>query len=682
MSEIIRQHLAKREFAAALKLLPVDGKLAKDAERQNWRGVALAGMGRADEARKHFELAIELAPDEANYRLNLAILLSSSDPTRAELLFKESASLNPNNPTAHLALGQIAASRGDAAHAESLFRTALRAKPELPSSYFGLGHLQIERGQIDDAINTINKGLVLNPRDPDGQLALARAFFARGSRDFARQALSNALALDGSHPGALLIGTRLALNEGRVGEADGLIKRLRRQRPTDPEVISLDADVARAIGDSARAQLALERLLELDPSQLSVILKLAAIVSEKAPLAAADLMAARAPAVSDKRALWVRAVQLAANHDLDHAYRLAKQFAQQEPNDALAWNHVTALAELKRELEQAKMAAERALELDPNLAQAKLVLARAALRYKEPAVALERLNELLSNSSELHLSQRLDALRHKGRAALLLKDASGALESWLAAAALLQLPLPPALPMDPVRFPVATELAEKHPSILFLVGASSELLAGYFDEDPRFFLLRDRMLGEPRRDLLSERARLDQAFSASELLHVRKRYLDRIKRVGSSDQVLVDWLPELDVRAYDVLRAVLPNARFALLERDAGDALIDALAQTIPIAGMGNPTALAKGLKAQRQHFNAIKNSEGPWLVLDFEQWRSDPDAAIKSLAETLALADTQTKLGTAPQFDVGGLPRYLPPGLWRAFDSIMPEALVYCEQN
>jgi len=679
--------LAQRNYAAALAALPEFEALKHDAIRLNWRGTALAGLHQSTEAKQCFERAIDLEPDEPRYRLSLAMLVSGAEPERAQHLFQEAIALNPNAAAAHLGLGQLAARRGEIARAESLFRTALRAQPELPTIYFGLGHLLIQQGKIDDALRVISQGLARNDKDPDGLAAMGRGFMHKGTPEFARKALDNALAIDPRHSAALLFATELALHQKRFQDADQHVRALRERHPQDSNATRLEVELALQLGDAVRARRALDQFLALRPGSARATLQRANLCPNYGE--AVTLILAQIAHSDQQRALWTAAAQLASQHDQDYALAVIRQWTQAEPEDSWAWNHLCTVAEIQREFAAAESAALRAESLDPQLVQAQLVLSRAELRKGEPGLARTRLERLLVPPAKpaeelLYPQQRFEAERLLGRACALLDDGEAALNSWLRAANRADVRRVAALPAEFVRHVAPSALADPHRPVCFLMGApgcGAELVAMCLQFDPRVRLLADRWLGvEPRRDVYSERSRAAEPWSSNELLHVRKRYLDRLKRVAPDPSVMaIDWLPELDVRIFDVVRAALPQARFLIVQRDPRDALLDAVSMAGNVPGAGDAIAVAQAIRTQKKHLSQLMMAKGDHVVpLLFEFWLADPDRELAKLAQNLSLPanESQAKLDLSRMLnELSDLPRFWPSQSWKRFESQLAQA-------
>ncbi len=76
------------------------------------------------------------------------------------------ASLGPNEPWAHRAMGYIRLNEGRLEEAESAFQTALRINPNHADALANMAGLRVLQGRPDDAIECVENALRLNPYPP------------------------------------------------------------------------------------------------------------------------------------------------------------------------------------------------------------------------------------------------------------------------------------------------------------------------------------------------------------------------------------------------------------------------------------------------------------------------------------------------------------------------------------
>jgi choline-sulfatase len=95
------------------------------------RGGLLASQGRTDEAMRALRSAVEIAPDNAPYRVGLArILVAAGELDGAEAEVRRALDLQPDNPDAHAAFGAVWLGRDQPAKAVAEFQQALALRPD------------------------------------------------------------------------------------------------------------------------------------------------------------------------------------------------------------------------------------------------------------------------------------------------------------------------------------------------------------------------------------------------------------------------------------------------------------------------------------------------------------------------------------------------------------------------
>jgi TolB-like protein/class 3 adenylate cyclase/Tfp pilus assembly protein PilF len=216
---------------------------ARDLVMRGWAWFyRTASVANREEARRAFELALQIDPGSVGARVGIASTLVSNllegwsnfvqeDQTRAEKLLLEVFERDANNPVAHWAMGMLRRVQNRLAEARIEFETAtaldrnsrsfaqlgfvlmylgqpeaaipniqkaIRLSPHDPNiyaSYGGLGICELFLGHIDEAIDLLRKARAANPRIYSAHLFLAGALGLKGDLDDARLALSEAIKL-------------------------------------------------------------------------------------------------------------------------------------------------------------------------------------------------------------------------------------------------------------------------------------------------------------------------------------------------------------------------------------------------------------------------------------------------------------------------------------------------------
>ncbi|WP_461210978.1 tetratricopeptide repeat protein [Desulfocurvus sp. DL9XJH121] len=188
---------------------------------QNQLGLALVGLGRADEARQRFETVARRSPDNVFALTWLGLLaMRADDAPRAVDYFQAVLAVDAENPTALYLLGVEAASRRDLAGAVDLLRRAGRSGRGDPEVQYRLGEAWRGLDMLENARLCYERALDAAPRHYQARVGLGWTLYAQGRRDQAVRAWEQAHALDPERTEA-----RAGLASVLVREAETLLDR-------------------------------------------------------------------------------------------------------------------------------------------------------------------------------------------------------------------------------------------------------------------------------------------------------------------------------------------------------------------------------------------------------------------------------------------------------------------------
>ena len=140
--------IALQELAEAVKLDPTIPKI------YNVYGLVYATLGQDADAARNFRKALELSPNDSEFRQNWGWYLCTHNQARESIPEFEQAVRNPLYKTPEIALinaGRCAASLGENAKAEQFFRRALNVSPGNPEAAFSLSQLTFKEGRLPEA---------------------------------------------------------------------------------------------------------------------------------------------------------------------------------------------------------------------------------------------------------------------------------------------------------------------------------------------------------------------------------------------------------------------------------------------------------------------------------------------------------------------------------------------------
>ena len=274
-------------------------------------GVALAGLGRYEEAVSEYKVALKQSPTLSAARLNLALAYYkmgriSDAATQLVRVHRE----DPRNAQAVLLLGDCYLRMGKNQEAITLLQPISKAHPDdlavvymlgtallrnkqrdegaavidrilrngdSAESHLLLGMTKFEAMEYPDAIADLTKAAEINPNLPDVYSYLGQAQMASGDMKAARDAFEKELAVD---PNDFESNVRLAVllkQDGNYERARELLNRSLLVRPNDPGALYQVGATYLAAGDMNRALGALEPLVKEFPHFIEAHVSLAQV---------------------------------------------------------------------------------------------------------------------------------------------------------------------------------------------------------------------------------------------------------------------------------------------------------------------------------------------------------------------------------------------------------------------
>jgi Tfp pilus assembly protein PilF len=184
---------AVRELTDAVQLDPTN------TEYYNALAFAYHFEGRYQFALTHYAKALELAPDYAEARVNLAALyldLGRWDDAivQGREALRITAYQNPEKAYNNIGLAYLG--KGDLISARRAFRDALAFYDNFPEAHRNLGTIYYQQGQVEDAIRQYREAIRLRPNYGEALVDLGVAYLERGSRIEAMTQFQKVIQLD------------------------------------------------------------------------------------------------------------------------------------------------------------------------------------------------------------------------------------------------------------------------------------------------------------------------------------------------------------------------------------------------------------------------------------------------------------------------------------------------------
>ncbi len=212
--------------------------------------IAIAAGARTnpEEAHRLLLRAIELAPEEVSYRLQLVSHHTEQKDAPAALeALRQLTTQAPNFADGWARLAMLQQDFGqDAAAARTLVK-GLEHCPESPSLRLMWGAMLRRSGRLDEAMRELEISIKLRPTEAPAYVELAHAQVSQGDVETGLASLRRSLEAEPENPDALIFLAFHAISAGNRAEADGWMQRVAHQ----PRVA---AEPARRLTQAYRAK--------------------------------------------------------------------------------------------------------------------------------------------------------------------------------------------------------------------------------------------------------------------------------------------------------------------------------------------------------------------------------------------------------------------------------------------
>jgi predicted Zn-dependent protease len=199
---------------------------ANDPDVNYFLGFLLLREGKASQARKHLDIAVDGDPNRPDAHLHLARAYEKLGQDREAIAsLKGLFALDRGHPNGHLLAARVAQRAGDRDSQDTALRSAIADEPGFAPAYLMLSRLYRRIGAYNESVAVLNEGLRFSPDDIALLEALGLTWMEIGRADRA----SDVFKVAAQHPAA---DYSLHYNHAAVllelGEKNKAIKELRR----------------------------------------------------------------------------------------------------------------------------------------------------------------------------------------------------------------------------------------------------------------------------------------------------------------------------------------------------------------------------------------------------------------------------------------------------------------------
>lgn len=292
--------------------------------------------------------------------------LLATDPAAAETEADRLLADVPGHGLAQLFKGIARRLDGRFAAAIDILEPLCEQNPDAPLAHLQLGLAHRQSGNNDKARSAIERAVATNANFGDGWLALADLLVEIGDRQAADKAFLSYIAVAGHDPRLQQGGA--AITEGRLDDAERLLRHIVNQHPSDVVALCLLADVAERRDNMPEAEELLTRCVELAPSYTRARHNLAVVLlrQNRATEALEQSAIALAAEPGNPEFRKLRAAILVRLMRYDESIEVCEKLLDEDPQQPTVLTSLGHMLKTVGRRDEAVDAYRRAIALAPN----------------------------------------------------------------------------------------------------------------------------------------------------------------------------------------------------------------------------------------------------------------------------------------------------------------------------
>ncbi|XP_033740558.1 protein O-mannosyl-transferase TMTC1-like [Pecten maximus] len=249
-------------FRSGVKILPHNAKV-----HYNYANY-LKDKGSLAAATDHYQVAVNLYPDNPSAHNNLGTLLSNK--SQAEYHFRQALALCEDHKGAHVNLGSLLFNRGERELGVSLLQRALEIDPSYKEAFVALAGMMVETQNWNEADRLFQSAMSNNPMSAQVYHNYGTFLHRRGEETRALEFYQRALEVDPGHIISIVDTARCLKNQGRLVQAEHKLKQALKMEKDDATLDMLGV-VYFEMGRSREAIILYEDVLKDRPNNTNLL---------------------------------------------------------------------------------------------------------------------------------------------------------------------------------------------------------------------------------------------------------------------------------------------------------------------------------------------------------------------------------------------------------------------------
>jgi tetratricopeptide (TPR) repeat protein len=242
-------------------------------------GLALAALGKKEEAIAAYQRALSIKANYPEALNNLGLVLAASSRSGEAIdVYRRAIACSPGYFEAHNNLGSALSRAGKPELAVESFRKALELNPSFAESYSNLGTALIEQKKFDEAIEIFERAIQLPTRRAHSYFGLGNAWRAKEKYAEALAAYRESLSLEPDRAEVLTNLAEVLTLEGKKAEAIVYFEKAVELHPQLPELL---CNLANAYGKNREYEKAMaisKKALAIRPDFVDALNNMASVM--------------------------------------------------------------------------------------------------------------------------------------------------------------------------------------------------------------------------------------------------------------------------------------------------------------------------------------------------------------------------------------------------------------------